>query len=84
MLVSFDCAKCGSTKYLYEQLLKKNRKFEFKKVNGGEDVLKMAAEKGVAAPFFTDGVKFSRNLADFTKKRRATRRKKSGGKNGKD
>lgn len=81
-----DCAMCGARKGWGEQQHQIAHKHGLKIVKtpfftpGAEGLMWKAVESGIKSyPFYTDGVKFSKNIEDFVekpKKKRNTRKKK--------
>lgn len=85
-LVFADCFVCGARKTWAEtQLaLAQANEFEIEKVpfyaDGAADAIRKGIEQGVNIPFFFDGEKCSKNVADFiqveTPKKKSKRRVK--------
>lgn len=92
-LVYQDCPSCGVHEAWYnrQMTIAESAGIEIVKVSfvipGIAEIIREANKKGVkSCPFFTDGKKFSKNLADFIEKtpepamktkKKSTKRKKS-------
>ncbi len=70
-LIFADCFACGMRKTWAENQLAEAQanNFNIEKVpfyaDGAAAYIRLAIEQGVNMPFFTDGVKVSKNVADF-------------------
>lgn len=70
-LIFADCFACGMRKTWAENQLAEAQanEFEVEKVpfyaEGAAEYIKKAIQQGVNIPFFTDGTKCSKNVADF-------------------
>ena len=68
-----DCAMCGDRGKKIKQFVETNglnvRKVSFASEEGKELIYQAMTDHGIKKlPFFTDGKKFSENIADFVKK----------------
>lgn len=72
-LIFADCFACGMRKEWAEHQLAEAQanEFEVEKVpfyaDGAAEAIRKGIEQGVNIPFFYDGVKCSKNVADFVK-----------------
>ena len=72
-LIFADCFACGMRKeWAMHQLAEAQaNELEIEKMpfyaDGAADYIRLAIQQGVNMPFFTDGVKVSKNVADFIK-----------------
>ena len=72
-LIFADCFACGMRKEWAEHQLAEAQanELEIEKMpfyaDGAADYIRLAIQQGVNMPFFTDGVKVSKNVADFIK-----------------
>lgn len=70
-LIFADCFACGMRKEWAEHQLAEARanEFDIEKLpfyaDGAAEYIRLAINQGVNMPFFTDGVKVSKNVADF-------------------
>lgn len=73
-LIFADCFACGMRKEWAEHQLAEAQANEIgiEKVpfyaDGAAEYIRLAIQQGVNMPFFTDGVKVSKNVADFIEK----------------
>lgn len=73
-LIFADCFACGMRKEWAEHQLAEAQANEIgiEKMpfyaEGAAEYIRLAIEQGVNMPFFTDGVKVSKNVADFIEK----------------
>lgn len=73
-LIFADCFACGMRKTWAENQLAEAQANEIgiEKVpfyaDGAAEYIRLAIQQGVNMPFFTDGVKVSKNVADFIEK----------------
>lgn len=73
-LIFADCFACGMRKTWAENQLAEAQanELEIEKVpfyaDGAAKYIRLAIQQGVNMPFFTDGVKVSKNVADFIEK----------------
>lgn len=71
VLIFADCFACGMRKEWAEHQLAEAQAndFEIEKLpfyaDGAADYIRLAIKQGVNMPFFSDGKKVSRNVADF-------------------
>lgn len=81
-LIYADCFACGMRKTWAENQLAEAQanELEVEKVpfyaDGAAEAIRAGIEQGVNIPFFWDGKKCSRNVADFIKKKTTKRRVK--------
>lgn len=85
-LIFADCYQCGAygTWYESQQAVAVANEFEIETmpfyVDGAAEYIRLAIQQGVNMPFFTDGVKCSKNVEDFvvveTKKKTSRKRVK--------
>lgn len=74
VLIFADCFACGMRKDWAEHQLAEAQAndFEIEKLpfyaDGAADYIRLAIQQGVNMPFFSDGKKVSRNVADFIEK----------------
>lgn len=74
VLIFADCFACGMRKEWAEHQLAEAQAndFEIEKLpfyaDGAADYIRLAIQQGVNMPFFSDGVKVSRNIEDFIEK----------------
>lgn len=74
ILIFADCFACGMRKEWAEHQLAEAQAndFEIEKLpfyaDGAADYIRLAIQQGVNMPFFSDGKKVSKNVADFIEK----------------
>lgn len=74
VLIFADCFACGMRKEWAEHQLAEAQAndFEIEKLpfyaDGAADYIRLAIKQGVNMPFFSDGKKVSKNVADFIEK----------------
>lgn len=74
VLIFADCFACGMRKDWAEHQLAEAQAndFEIEKLpfyaDGAADYIRLAIQQGVNMPFFSDGVKVSKNIEDFIEK----------------
>lgn len=74
-LVYQDCPMCGARKSWGEEQTKFANDYGFEIVKtpffkwGAADLIFEATRQGMSLPFFTDGVKFSKDLKDFAEEK---------------
>ena len=74
VLIFADCFACGMRKEWAEHQLAEAQAndFEIEKLpfyaDGAADYIRLAIKQGVNMPFFSDGEKVSKNVADFIEK----------------
>lgn len=74
VLIFADCFACGMRKEWAEHQLAEAQAndFEIEKLpfyaDGAADYIRLAIQQGVNMPFFSDGKKVSKNVADFIEK----------------
>lgn len=80
-LIYADCFACGMRKRWAENQMAEAEanQFEIEKVpfyaDGAAEAIRKGIEQGVNIPFFYDGEKCSKNVADFVVKKKTTKRR---------